>query len=61
MMGHRDKLISADEYDIIGNPYQRRLKYRYTDRPGVTREIKQRINRRARRAAKLESRIKEEE
>jgi hypothetical protein len=51
-MGHRDRLKTGDEYDVIG---KWRKIYCYLSRPGVTARVKNAINRRARKAAKKET------
>jgi hypothetical protein len=44
MMGHKDKLKSGDEYDLVFS----RRKHKYLEKPGICKRIKNRINRRFR-------------
>ncbi len=51
MMGHKQKLNSGDEYDVVSR--WRKLLC-YCQRAGVTSKIKRKLNRRDRQQAKLE-------
>lgn len=50
-MGHRIRLIDGEELDVIA-----KIPLKYLDRPGVKRNVKKKINKRARRQAKTEIR-----
>lgn len=45
MMGHRDKLIDGDEWDALTRGGRRVHSFR----PGVRKQVKRKVNRRARR------------
>jgi hypothetical protein len=49
MMGHREIKKGGDEWDVLTRA---RRVYKYTQRPGVCRAVKQKFNRRVRRDAK---------
>ena len=49
MMGHRQKLKGGDEWDVT-TPWRKVMCY--LARPGATKRIKMKMNRRARRDAK---------
>lgn len=53
MMGHRGKLKGGDEWDILAGA---RSIYKFTERPGVCRAVKNKYARRQRRIVRQEIR-----
>jgi len=51
MMGHREKLKSGEEWDVTS--MRARKIYCYTQRAGVCKAVKTKLNRRARKEARL--------